>query len=253
LQARVRTHLSLRELQLALLDHNRCLEEMVEAQFHDILAAKEELSQAQIATITALSKLAESRDDHTGKHIERVQTYCRMVAMEIALRPAYRAVVTSAYIETLAQASPLHDIGKVGIADAILLKPGKLTPDEMAIMQSHTTIGAETLRRVVAQYPGNSFINIGIEIAGSHHERWDGKGYPEGLSGEGIPLSARITALADVYDALRSARTYKPAFSREDSRRIVADGGGTQFDPVLVEVFLAAEPDMYEASILLAS
>jgi putative two-component system response regulator len=147
------------------------------------------------------------------------------------------------FIDYLYKASPLHDIGKVGIRDEILLKPGKLTPEEFEEMKLHTTIGANTLEEAYQQYPGNYFIEIGIDIAKFHHEKWDGNGYPEGLSGEDIPLSARIMALVDVYDALRSKRIYKEAFSHKKSCEIIFSERGKQFDPQIVDVFLEFEQE----------
>ncbi len=135
----------------------------------------------------------------------------------------------------------MHDIGKVGIPDSILLKPGRLSAEEFEIMKTHTTIGAETLLEVKRKYPDNKFVEIGIKIAHYHHEKWDGTGYPEGLSGEDIPLSARIMAFADVYDALRSSRVYKEAYSHEESIEIIKQSGGTHFDPEILKVFLENE------------
>ncbi len=140
-------------------------------------------------------------------------------------------------------ASPLHDIGKVGIADTILLKPGKLTPEEFEIMKQHTVIGAQTLEAASERYPRNTFINMGVAIARSHHEKWDGSGYPDGLTGDTIPLEARIMAVADVYDALRSKRCYKDAFTHEKSREIILAGSGKHFDPVLVDAFITLEQE----------
>jgi putative two-component system response regulator len=137
----------------------------------------------------------------------------------------------------------MHDIGKVGIRDAILLKPGKLTADEYEEMKQHTTIGADTLRGVYQKYPNNYFITIGAEVAQSHHEKWDGSGYPKGISGNEIPLSARIMALADVYDALRSKRVYKDAFTREKTKDIIFEGRGKAFDPLIVDVFIENEQE----------
>ena len=148
------------------------------------------------------------------------------------------------------KASPLHDIGKVGIPDSILLKPGKLTEEEFAIMKTHARIGYDTLAQVGSQYSGNSFLKLGMEITLGHHEKWNGSGYPQGLSGESIPLSARIMALADVYDALRSKRVYKEAFSHEKSAGIIREGWGSHFDPVLTDLFLRHEEEfraMYES------
>jgi len=199
----------------------------------------EEMSRAQIATIFALSRLAESRDPETGHHLERMREYCRALLLALRSIPKYTMQVTNDFIDATYEACPLHDIGKVGIPDHVLLKPGRLTPEEHDIIKTHTTIGAETLRRVDRQYPGNNFLKIGIQIAQSHHERWDGAGYPQGLSGEAIPLAARVLAIGDVYDALTSRRCYKEAFSHEDSVRIIEEGRGSAFDPELVDIFLS--------------
>jgi putative two-component system response regulator len=145
------------------------------------------------------------------------------------------------FVKYMEQASPLHDVGKVGIADAILLKPGKLSVEEFEIMKEHTLIGARTLAMVQARYPHNAFLSIGIEIARSHHEKWDGSGYPDGLSGEEIPLAARVMAVADVYDAVRSKRCYKDAVVHDVAKKIILEGSGTQFDPKVVAAFLLVE------------
>ncbi|MBI1317503.1 MAG: response regulator [Candidatus Hydrogenedens sp.] len=203
----------------------------------------EETSRAQLATIFALSKLAESRDPETGQHLERMREYCRALLVYLSKDPRFANVVTESFINVVYQASPLHDIGKVGIPDHVLLKPGRLTPEEHDIIKTHTTIGAETLRHVDRQFPGSGFLKVGIQIAQSHHERWDGAGYPEGLSGTTIPLSARVLAVGDVYDALTSKRCYKEAFTHERSREIIVEGSGTAFDPDIVEAFLAIEDE----------
>ena len=205
-----------------------------------------EITDSQIATIFALAKLAESRDNDTGDHLKRVQFFCRLLAEKLSKHSKYRDRINEDFIENLQRASPLHDIGKVGIKDAILLKPGKLTPEEFEEMKLHTSIGANTLKQVYQEYPGNYFVKIGIEIAQSHHEKWDGSGYPEGLCGDGIPLSARIMALVDVYDALRSKRVYKEAYSNEKSREIIMQGNGKQFDSLVVEAFLEYEQEFEE-------
>ncbi|OPZ82165.1 MAG: Cyclic di-GMP phosphodiesterase response regulator RpfG [bacterium ADurb.Bin429] len=232
--ARVETHLQLRRYRLELEQYNQRLQDMVAEQVREI-------ADAQMSTILALSKLAESRDDDTGHHLERVQHYCRLLARELRHLPAVTTEVDDAFISNLINASPLHDVGKVGIPDAILLRPGTLSDEEFATMRTHAALGAQTLEAVQAIYPNNAFIRMGIMIARSHHERWDGAGYPDGLAGEEIPLPARIVALADVYDALRSKRCYKAAFSHEESRRIIADGRGTQFDPAIVDAFMRQE------------
>ncbi len=214
--------------------HNALLEERVHNQVLEI-------SRAQLAAIFSLSKLAESRDPETGDHLERIREYCRLLARYLQKLPPYRVLIDEPFIDNLYAASPLHDIGKVGIPDAVLLKPGRLTPEEFTVMQSHATIGAETLLAVDRQYPGIDLIRFGIEIAEGHHERWDGGGYPRGLAGEEIPLVARIVALADVYDALRSRRVYKEGMGHAEARKIIVEGKGLHFDPQMVEAFLSSE------------
>jgi putative two-component system response regulator len=234
--ARVETHLQLRRLQIELEKHNRRLEALVEEKVREI-------SDSQMATIFALAKLAEARDLATGQHIERVQLFCRLVAEKLSARPRYAQSINATYVQNIFQASPLHDIGKVGIDDDILRKPGKLTEDEFRTMKTHTTIGALTLEMVRAKYPRNAFINMGIAIARSHHERWDGSGYPNGLAGEDIPLSARIMTLADVYDALTSKRSYKTALTHEYAREFIGESSGSHLDPTVVDVFLEIEDE----------
>lgn len=222
---------------------NKVLEQMVNIKV-------KEISEAQIATIYALVKLAESRDDDTGTHIERTSKLCRLMAEQLSILPEYKEIITEDYIENIYKASPLHDIGKVGIPDSILLKPGKLTFEEFEIMKTHTTIGYKTLSEVKRKYKNNAFINTGMEIAKYHHEKWDGTGYPIGLSGNEIPVSARIMAIVDVYDALRSKRVYKEAFSHEKACEIINEGRGKHFDPVLVDVFLEHNERFRDLSII---
>ncbi len=198
------------------------------------------ISMAQLSTIFALSRLAESRDHETGAHLERLREYCRVLARVLAASGQFPDI-DERFIDDLYTASPLHDIGKVGIPDHVLQKPGKLTAQEFDVMKAHAVIGAETLRAVDREHPGNGFIRLGIEVAESHHERWDGSGYPYGLSGDAIPLSARILALADVYDALRSRRCYKPAQSHAETRALILAQRGKHFDPRIVDGFLAVE------------
>ena len=198
-------------------------------------------------TIFALAKLAESRDQETGEHLERMREYARILAEDLAQRPEFWSEIDGDYIRLLYLTTPLHDIGKVAIPDAILLKPGKLTPAEFDVMKSHTTLGAKTLQDVAASYPnGGGFLTMAREIALTHHERFDGKGYPDGLSGEEIPLSARITSVADVYDALTSKRVYKDAYPHDVATRIILEGSGTQFDPRIVESFVRCEQDFLD-------
>ncbi len=217
-------------------EYNLNLERRVQEQVREIATA-------QLATILALAKLSESRDLETGRHLERVREYCKILLERLRRLPKYAAQINPTYIEYIYLASTLHDIGKVGVPDVILLKAGRLTPEEFAVMRSHTRIGAETLKEVDRQYPGNNFIRIGIEIAESHHERWDGTGYPNGLRGEAIPLAGRVLALADVYDAMTSRRVYKEACTHEQSVAAIVNERGQQFDPDLVECFASAQDE----------
>ncbi|MCL2813894.1 MAG: HD domain-containing protein [Oscillospiraceae bacterium] len=198
-----------------------------------------EISASQIAAIHALVKAAESRDDDTGAHIERTSSFCKLIAEKLYEAGKYTEVIDGAYIENISKASPLHDIGKVGIKDAILLKPDRLNTEEFAIMKTHVNIGYATLASAQAMYPGNVFLKIGTEIAKYHHEKWNGGGYMLGLAGDDIPLSARIMALSDVYDALRSKRVYKEGFSHEKAGDIITEGRGSHFDPAIADIFTA--------------
>jgi putative two-component system response regulator len=197
-------------------------------------------------TVVAISNLSEYRDEETGLHIERTRSYCRLMAMELKKLDRYAASITDAYIENIYHAAPLHDIGKIGIPDRILLKPDKLTADEFEIMKTHVSIGVSTLKKVQQMYPKNAFINMGIALTRAHHEKWNGTGYPENLSCEDIPLSGRIMAIADVYDALRSTRPYKSAMPHEKAVEIIIDGAGSHFDPELVKVFIEIEKGFQE-------
>ncbi len=232
--ARVDTHLRLRKLKLEIEKHNLYLKELVNTQVREI-------SDSQLATIKAISQLAEFRDNETGNHIERTGMLCRIIAEQLRCNPHYEKIISDDYLENIFHAAPLHDIGKVGIADSILLKPGKLTSEEFEIMKTHSVIGANTLQTVHSKYPKNAFVNMGIAIARAHHEKWDGSGYPDGLAGEDIPLAGRIMALADVYDALRSKRPYKDPFTHEKSCEIIMQGKGKHFDPAVVQAFQEVE------------
>ncbi|PKM71781.1 MAG: two-component system response regulator [Firmicutes bacterium HGW-Firmicutes-16] len=237
IRARVNTHLKLRHFQKELETYNDNLKQMVDDKV-------KEISESQMATIFAFAKLAEARDKDTGDHLKRIQLFCRILAEKLSKQPNYKDRIDADFIDNLQQASPLHDIGKVGIRDAVLLKPGKLTKEELEEMKRHTIIGANTLEEVFKKYPCNDFIKIGIEIARYHHEKWDGSGYPEGLSGEKIPLSAQIMALVDVYDALRSKRVYKEAYSSNKAREIIIQESGKHYNPLIIATFLGCEQEL---------
>jgi putative two-component system response regulator len=189
----------------------------------------------------AMAKLAESRDPETGAHLERMQNYCRVLAEHLVRTGAAGNEVTSEFAHLIYLTSPLHDIGKVGIPDSVLLKPGRLSDREFEVMKTHTTIGAETLDAALKKFPNAEFLKMARDIAATHHERLDGTGYPAKLAGQRIPLSGRITALADVYDALTSRRVYKQAFSHDLARSMILADSGSHFDPLLVQAFLDNE------------
>lgn len=191
--------------------------------------------------IFAMAKLAESRDPETGAHLERVQNYSRILAQQLPAMGHYTDQVDADFVRLVYSTSPLHDIGKVGIPDSVLLKPGRLSDREFEIMKTHTTIGAQTLDAAMAKFPRTPFLKMARDIAAAHHERFDGTGYPNKLVGQSIPLAARIVAVADVYDALTSKRVYKDAFAHDIARDIIQKDSGTHFDPSIVEAFLATE------------
>jgi putative two-component system response regulator len=191
--------------------------------------------------IFAMARLAESRDPETGAHLERVRNYSRALAQDLATSSRYADQINPEFIRLIYQTSPLHDIGKVGIPDSVLLKAGRLSDREFEIMKMHAMIGADTLAAALKEFPGIKFLEMGRDIAAAHHERFDGSGYPAGLVGETIPLCARIVAVADVYDALTSKRVYKSAFSHDIARAMILADSGAHFDPVLVESFVRIE------------
>jgi len=205
-----------------------------------------ELLQAHTDTIFAMAKLLESRDVESGDHLFRVSEYCRILLKQLQLTEKYKDIVTDDFINKVTVAAPLHDIGKVGISDNILLKPDKLTPEEYKMMQEHISIGSASLEAINAKSPKNGFITVAIEIAKYHHEKWDGTGYNLKLKGEEIPLSARVMALSDVYDALSTRRCYKLPYSHEKSREAIIDASGSQFDPDIIEAFTKCEDKFIE-------
>ncbi len=202
-------------------------------------------TQENQTVIYALAQLTETRDIETGRHLERIGMYTKVLATELKNHPIYGDQVTSQFINHLTLSSVLHDIGKVGIEDAVLRKKGIYTEEERKTMQTHTIIGASTIDKVADKYPFMGFLKMASEIARYHHEKWDGSGYPEGLKGKDIPLSARIVALADVFDALISERYYKPKYSFQESKRIILESSGSHFDPIIVEAFLKHEAEFY--------
>jgi PAS domain S-box-containing protein len=208
-----------------------------------VLRSKQLLDTSRQAAIFGLASLAECRDDTTGTHLLRIRTYTRILVTELALSPDPPPSITDHFIEDLCLSSMLHDIGKIGIPDAILLKPGRLTEEEFAMMQHHCDYGSNALASAERDSESLSFLRLGQEITRYHHERWDGTGYPLGLKQEAIPLSARIISLVDVYDALTSKRPYKEAFSHEQACRVILSESGRLFDPMVVAAFLRREQD----------
>jgi len=217
--------------------------ELLDAEDAPVNLEPERLAESETRDLAmfALDKLSESRDPETGAHIERVQGYSRLLAQYLGTTEKYHDIVDAEFIRLIFRASPLHDIGKVGISDSVLLKPGKLTGEEVSIMQAHAMLGAQTLQASLQKFSGVPFLQMARDIAMAHHERWDGKGYPLGIFGTNIPLCARIVALADVYDALTSRRIYREAISHADARAIIVRERGAHFDPDIVDAFLNTE------------
>ncbi len=199
--------------------------------------------------VFSLAKLAEARDPETGAHLERMREYSRVLAEQIESSKSIKGEINADFIRAIFLTSPLHDIGKVGIPDSILLKPGKLSGDEFEVMKQHTTIGSQTLEAALQACPNAEYLRMARDIALGHHERFDGSGYPFGRSGEDIPLCARIVALADVYDALTTKRIYKEAFSHQVARKIIVESSATHFDPRVVDAFLARQEEFQRIKI----
>lgn len=246
--ARVRNQLKLAFATRALRDRNEGLERLVAERTQDILHQSEELVRrkrqliaAQGATIMAFCSLAEARDSETGNHIRRTQHYIRVLAEHLSGHPRFSSELGDEVITLLFKSAPLHDVGKVAIPDAILCKPGPLTTEEWVQMRRHCEYGREAIAMAEKELTvgGDSFLRYAKEIAYSHHERWDGTGYPMGLAGDAIPMSARLMAVADVYDALISKRVYKSAFSHEKAVAIIAEGRGSHFDPDVADAMAA--------------
>lgn len=205
-----------------------------------------EISHMQRNIIYTLANMVENRDENTGGHIKRTAGYVKLLGEKLKEKGIYPETEDEGYIKKLFDSAPLHDIGKVKIPDAVLNKPGRLTEEEFEIMKTHTTEGAAILRTSLSEIEDGSWLSTAIDMALSHHERWDGSGYPNGLSGEEIPLCARIMAVSDVFDALVSERSYKRAFSFEEAMRIIKEGAGTQFDPQIVKIFEESEKEVLE-------
>ncbi len=242
LTARIRYHTSSYHAQLR-------AKALAESERRRTLAERRaEMLNARNTLIFALAKLAESRDSDTGEHLERIAAYSRVLAEQMRVS---HPELSDQWILNLQLASSLHDIGKVGIPDAVLLKPGKLTPQERTVMEQHPTIGSEALDAILARQPEDDLLRMARNIAAGHHERWDGRGYPAQLPGAQIPLEARIVSVADVYDALTSRRVYKPPMTHAEALGIITAGKGTQFDPEIVEALLACELVFQQAGLQL--
>jgi response regulator RpfG family c-di-GMP phosphodiesterase len=224
----------------------------LKVQHNDVVETNRQLIKTERATILALAYQAELRDMETGKHLERTAHYVRLLAEELSMLPKYRTYLTPSYIADLTKSAPLHDIGKVAIPDAILRKPGKLTPEEFETIKKHCEYGLKVLKIADEKLNFRSYLKIAIQIVSTHHEKWNGTGYPMGLKGDSIPLSGRIMALADVYDALRSDRCYKKAYSHEETRAIISQEKGKHFDPEIVDVFSGIENKFHEISTAMA-
>jgi len=233
-KARVKTQIRLEEVRLVLENQNTILEQKVKERTNL-------LERTNSAAIFCLAALAETRDPDTGEHIKRTQKYIKELSLELQNMDKYENILTDEYIDLLYKSAPLHDIGKVGIKDSILLKAGKLTIEEFEEMKNHTIYGERSLMVGINELGEDSFLTLAKEIALTHHEKWDGTGYPKGLSKEEIPISGRLMALSDVYDALISKRVYKAAFTHKEAKRIILEGRGTHFDPDVVDAFIKRE------------
>lgn len=243
LQARVTCQLQLKQAADFLRDKNQFLEA-------EVAKRTRQLEAIQDVTVLAMSSMAETRDNETGNHILRTQRYVQLLARQLKDHPRFSHVLDDDRIKLLYKSAPLHDIGKVGIPDGILLKPGKLTPEEFEIMKTHAALGCEAIRRAEnALGMELDFLSVAKEIALSHHEKWDGSGYPQGLAGEAIPIPARLMALADVYDALISKRVYKDAMRHEDALAILARGRASHFDPDVYDAFEAVQAQFQAISV----
>ncbi len=241
-RARVATHLALNLARRQLLDQNHLLEIKVEER-------TAELSRTKDVAIYCMASLAETRDAETGKHILRTQNYVRVLAQRLKEHARFADYLNDETIEMLYKTSPLHDIGKVGVPDHILLKPGKLTPDEWVEMKKHSDYGFEALLRAEEELGTTDFLRMAREIAYSHHEHWDGSGYPLGLQRDNIPISGRLMAIADVYDALISRRVYKAPYPHEQAVSIILEGSGSHFDPDMVDAFAELSDEFHQIAI----
>ncbi len=245
-KARIKTHLSLQLAKMELSLQNQLLEEKVKER-------TQELYMTQEVTIEAMAYLGEYRDPETGWHIKKTKNYVKLLATKLMEKPKFHEQLNTEIINILYESAPLHDIGKIGIRDDVLLKPGKLTETEFEEMKAHTVIGYNAIKQAAEKLGDNSFLQYAMEFARYHQEKWDGSGYPFGLKGEEIPLSGRIMALADVYDALISKRTYKPPFTHQKAMSIIMESRGSHFDPDIVDAFLEINEEFRNIAIHFAA
>ena len=210
----------------------------------DVQQKTEELSQTQKALIMVLADIVESRDRNTGAHVRKTAAYTEIILREMQRKGYYAELLTEDYIADVVNSAPLHDVGKITVPDAILNKPGRLDDDEFSVMKTHTTAGRDIIQQAIELVPNSGYLTEARNLAAFHHEKWDGTGYPTGIAGEEIPLSARVMAVADVFDALVSKRSYKKPFSYEDAMKIITEGAGRHFDPLIVDAFVSAEAEV---------
>ena len=244
-KSRVRTHLALDRARKKLKVQNRVLEQRVQERTREI-------QQTQDVAIYCLASLAETRDNETGNHIRRTQHYAKLLANYLQEHPRFRHRIDDEFINLLYKSAPLHDIGKVGVPDRVLLHPGGLEGEDWEEMKRHAQYGRDAILTAEEELGSTSFLRLAREVAYSHHERWDGSGYPEGLQGDDIPLSGQLMAVADVYDALISQRVYKEPMPHEEAVAIIIEGSGTQFDPEIIEAFITLQDEFNNIAIQFA-
>lgn len=244
-RARISTHLALNEARQVLADQNQLLERKVRER-------TEELDRTKYAAIFCMASLVEARDNETGKHLLRTQNYVRVLAEALKNHPRFRHYLDEHTIELLYKTAPLHDIGKVGVPDRILLKPGKLDSEEWVLMKKHPDHGYEALLRAEQEMGTTDFLQVAKEIIYTHHEKWDGSGYPRGLKGDEIPIAGRLMAVADVYDALICRRVYKSSFTHEVAVEMIRQAAGYHFDPDIAKVFLERQEEFKQIASLYA-
>ena len=228
--SRINTHIHIYNLHKELEIHNKRLHKLVNSQLKKI-------SDDQKNIIFALAKLTEARDNTSKNHLNKVAKNSKILAMSLQLSPQFEDEISNNFVEAIELAAPLHDIGMITVSDNIVLKPGELNQEEMEKVKTHTKVGANTLSEIYSNNEHNEFIKMAIDISQYHHERWDGKGYPNGLKGTDIPIAARITSIIDVYDVLLHERSYKRAYSKEESIKIMNEEAGSRFDPAIIDVF----------------